>query len=694
MKKSDLITNGIAIMLSCILLSSCNNEDLFEKNQSENTCDEICFGVSTSDNQKSRGNDNAGVNEYTSDRFVLRSNDSADTLCVRTIISDNITPSAFDANKAVTRGTPITGDNFTEFKVLTYWTKNGEVVNDNFFMNEVVTKGNGDIWNCEHTYYWPGEDYTLQFCAWSPIDIFNTPTTQKANKVFEYTVPDDATAQQDILVANSGEVSGNLKEAQQLDFKHICTAVRFVTGAQMQPGTIKSVSLEGVKYSGSYDMATEQWSLTSDSKNFTQTLEKGMTGGETEGSEITKTEGTFMMLPQTLPDDAKVKVVFHNSTATNLDRELEASIANTEWPIGKTVTYKLSITPEYELDFTSEPALQDAHYVIYPITIKAKDVPAGGWTLTSSSPEVTLRTDLTTLNKRGFWIEEDKGTQSITSTATGDAITVYAFLTENATENTREATLTLRPTSLPDIKPATFTISQLCPSWNGNIGCERFEDKDDPWGFLWPQGMTIKYTMEDSGFFNWLKNLVLNAYLEWFTDYGQFITKETFLGSIKSVTINYDAVPQVAVAKDEDNGLKNTLELYNFNGINDVSTLEDILKNWGGKTKDKLPLNPAEFAARSASMRNKYHKTEEKQGSETIEIPILPQNEITWYLPSKNEAPQMKDETYPLSGDYWTSTNSLGEHDNENAFKYSAGGSTTLGRRDVSLHVRAVRKKP
>ena len=166
------------------------------------------------------------------------------------------------------------------------------------------------------------------------------------------------------------------------------------------------------------------------------------------------------------------------------------------------------------------------------------------------------------------------------------------------------------------------------------------------------------------------------------------------MGSIKSVTINYDAVPQVAVAKDEDNGLKNTLELYNFNGINDVSTLEDILKNWGGTTKDKLPLNPAEFAARSASMRNKYHKTEEKQGSETIEIPILPQNEITWYLPSKNEAPQMKDETYPLSGDYWTSTNSLGEHDNENAFKYSAGGSTTLGRRDVSLHVRAVRKKP
>lgn len=38
--------------------------------------------------------------------------------------------------------------------------------------------------------------------------------------------------------------------------------------------------------------------------------------------------------------------------------------------MGTTVTYKLSITPEYELKFVSQPEVQDAHYVIYPITIK------------------------------------------------------------------------------------------------------------------------------------------------------------------------------------------------------------------------------------------------------------------------------------------------------------------------------------
>ena len=44
---------------------------------------------------------------------------------------------------------------------------------------------------------------------------------------------------------------------------------------------------------------------------------------------------------------------------------------------------------------------------------------------------------------------------------------------------------------------------------------------------------------------------------------------------------------------------------------------------------------------------------------------------------------------------YWTSTvASTDENDNENAYKYTAGGSTNIEKRDVNLRVRAVRKKP
>lgn len=669
-----------------LLFFSCNNEDFLSQTEGGEPCDYICFSIPTDEGAQTKGSIQADAKEYTSDRFVLRSADSADTLCVRTIVSEGIQGAA--ADQAITRGTPVTAEAFyNNFHVLTVRDQESS-----FFMNEDVTK-TGNSWTMDNTYYWPGADHTLQFYAWAPANAITAAPTSPNNMTFTYTVPTDATEQQDLVVANKSH-EGNFNQVVSLPFQHICTAVKFVVGEQMQAGTIKSVALKDVKYEGSYDMTTGQWSLTDEQKSFSQTLNIETTGSESENTEITPTEGTFMMLPQTLPTGASVEVVFQDG-ATGSERTLSATIGGTEWLMGSTVTYKLSITPEYELEFISEPELQDAHYVIYPIHIKAKDVPGNGeWTLTSTASEVTLRTELTTLTKRGYWIEEDRGTQSISSTATGEDITVYAFLWENATEETREVELTLRPTSLPNAKPATFKISQLCPSWNGNLGCERIEDGDYPWGFLWPQGMKIKYNMENAGLGDLIKNALLNAYLEWFTDYGQFITKETWLLSITSVTINYDAVPQVAVAKDENNGLKNTLELYNFNGINDVSTLEDILTNWGGVPEQDLPLNPEEFAARACSMKNKYHKTTEDNMGQTIEIPILPQDEITWYLPSRNEATQMIDETYPLNGDYWTSTNSLDEHDNENAFKYSAGGLTVLERRDVNLHVRAVRKKP
>ena len=466
----------------------------------------------------------------------------------------------------------------------------------------------------------------------------------------------------------------------------------------MQAGTISSVTLKGIKNVGTYDMATDTWELTEDTDDFTQELNHATTGTETAGSEVTSAAQTFMMLPQTLSDGATVEVVFVDGT-TGTERTLSASIAGMDWPQGTTVTYRISITPEYELEFISEPEIQDAHYIIYPIHIKAGNIP-GGWTLTSTDPSVTLRTGHTVLTRRGFWIERDRGGASISSTAVGDNITVLAFLEENVGETTREVNLELRPSNMPNAIPRIFTISQLCPSWNGDLGSERIEDGDYPWGFMWPDGMKITYNMDNSGLLDLIKNALLNAYLSWFTDYGEFITKEylPWTLTISTVTINFDKVPQVLVATSEDDGKRNTDELYNFNGISDVATLMSVLKNWGGTTTDVLPLNPEEFAARACIMKNKFSVTTEEYMGQTIEVPVLAEEDLVWYLPSKNEASKMQDTgEYALDGIYWTSTNHVtegeGEH-NENAYIYTAGGSTSIEKRDVYHHVRAVRKKP
>lgn len=686
-KRTSLTASGMAAVLSCVLLFSCNNEDFLENDSytQGKSCDNICFGISSDGNVRTRGNAASGEDGYTSGRFVLRSQDSADTLCVRAIVSDGVHSSAFGDRQAVTRGTPVTEDNFyNSFHVLAYWKKDGTQVEEQFYMDTDVAKAGDGLWSSTDTYYWPGAEHTLQFYAWAPAaDAFSATPQSPATSTLAYTVPAEAAEQKDIVVARPDETPGDHNAAQELTFNHICTAVRFVTGSQMQAGTIESVALKGIRYKGAYDLENGSWKLENDVTDFTQSLDKEMTGEETDGTSVTASEGTFMMLPQTLPTGAKVEVVFRSS-ATNTERILEAAIEDMEWPEGKTVIYKLSITPEYELEFISEPEIQDAHYVIYPIHIKVGDNVPGGWTMISTSSEVTLRTDLTTLTEEGYWIEEDKGETSINSTAVGDDITVYAFLTENTGDETRKISLELRPTGSSNAQPQTFTISQLCPSWNGNTGCERIEDGDYPWGFLWDSDMKITYDMENADLGDWIKNALLNAYLSWFTDYDDFITKKEFILSITSVTIDFSKVPALTVATDEQDGQKNTSELYNFSGVSDASNLMELLERWGGIPDKTLPQNPTEFAARACAMKNKYNK-DIKDGAERA---VLKDENLVWYLPAKNEASQMQDGEYTLQGNYWTST---AINDNRKAYKYTVGGSTFQEIRTSNLHVRAVR---
>lgn len=696
------ISGMAAVLFSCLLVLSCS-DDIIEssKDRVGKHSDNICFGISPADEdwtKASAGTGAASVKD--TEYYVLRAENSSDTLCLRATVTDGISVSAFGNDAPETRSAQVVSlETYGSFRVQAHCTDAGVPVGV-FYMDDVADNLNAGVWSTRNVYYWPGEDRTLRFFAWAPVDAaFTSVPESPENTVLGYEVPQAVADQKDVVVAVTSDMPGNSNTEVPLVFRHICSAIRFEFGSEMQPGTIKSVALKNVKYAGSYDMASDTWTLNDGVASFTQDLGLATTGNEADGSNLTTPEGTFMMVPQTLPDGAEVEVVFVDGVTGQEREPMTVSVAGSRWPQGMTVTYKLSITPEYDLEFTSEPEIQDAHYVIYPINIKAGNIP-GGWTLTSTDPSVTLRTEHTVLTRRGFWIERDRGGLSISSTAVGDNITVLAFLEENVSDTTREVNLELRPANMPNAIPRIFTISQLCPSWNGDLGCERIEDGDYPWGFMWPDGMKITYNMRNAGLVDLIKNALLNLYLSWFTDYGEFITKEylPWTVTISTVTINFDKVPQVLVATSEDNGKRNTDELYNFNGISDVATLMSILEDWGGTTTDVLPLNPEEFAARACVMKNKFSVTTEEYMGQTIEVPVLAEEDLVWYLPSKNEASKMQDTgEYALDGIYWTSTNHVtegeGEH-NENAYIYTAGGSTSIEKRDVYHHVRAVRKKP
>lgn len=683
------MTAGMAAVLLSVTLFSCSSDVPYEHTD-YSTTDNICFGISDSGN----GTRAAAANEaITTDRYVLRSSESSDTLCVRAVVSDGIGKAAA---KHATRASMQT-TMYDQFNVVAQLKKSDGNIAPRYYMNEVATK-QGVVWQPSSSiYYWP-DNGSLRFLAWAPLDaeLDESPVkpSEDVNKTtIKYTVPAELSKQRDLVAAATGYNAspvGGVCAPVSLQFKHLCTAVVVKTGATMAPGTIKSVTVTNVRNSGTYDMLSSAWTLNDATTSYT--VSPNMATGSTtaEGTKLNADDATFMLLPQTLGADSKLEVMFHDNISGR-DRLLTASLNGAEWPMGKTVTYRLSITPEYELEFTSEPQVQDAHYVIYPIKIKVDPGLTGGWKLKSTSPKVTLRKNLTELEEVGYWIEEDRGTQTIEGTESGD-ITVYAFLEENVTNAERDVVLELSPKGFPSATPAKFTIRQLCPGWNADgLGCERIEGKKYQWGFLWGDNTKMVYTVPGWILKKWWVEIVLT----WFNDYGKYITvdRDSWSTSFR-VTIDFNKIPSPNVAKSPTDGIKNSSELYNFNGISDVSALIKRLENWGGTTNQTFPLNPTEFAVRAAVMKNKFNKEVQSAGTETIERPILKNENLVWYLPAKDEFSTIVDDEYPLQGNYWTSTASDISEDDENAYKYILNSGASLEKRTTLLNVRAVRKRP
>lgn len=684
------MTAGMAAVLLSVTLFSCSSDVPYEHTD-YSTTDNICFGISDSGN----GTRAAAANEaITTDRYVLRSSESSDTLCVRAVVSDGIGKAAA---KHATRASMQT-TMYDQFSVVAQLKNSDGNIAPRYYMNEVATK-QGVVWQPSSSiYYWP-DNGSLRFLAWAPLDaeLDESPVkpSEDVNKTtIKYTVPADLSKQRDLVAAATGYNAspvGGVCAPVSLQFKHLCTAVVVKTGATMAPGTIKSVTVTNVRNSGTYDMLSSAWTLNDATTSYT--VSPNMATGSTtaEGTKLNADDATFMLLPQTLGADSKLEVMFHDNISGR-DRLLTASLNGAEWPMGKTVTYRLSITPEYELEFTSEPVAQDAHYVIYPITIKADNLGANGWKLVSNDTRnVTFvenfgNDDIKRLVDNGYWLKDYCGKSELTSTTQGD-IKVYVFIKENITDADRDIKLTLTPADYPNAAPVTFDFKQYCPAWNNGIGVERKQETDYPWGFNWDSSMKITYSMP--------KGFWMGIWHALFTIFGntKYVTQEGYAwtGTWK-VTVDFSKVPKLTTATSATDGLKNTWEIYNFEGISDAETIMRQLESWGGVPDKTLPTNPTEFAAAACAKKNPFGVSVESKDGQNLYVPTLSRSDMVWYLPAQDEASNMLDELYPLSGNYWTSTAITDP--GTTSYKYTVGASASPEDRNNFIHVRAVRKRP
>lgn len=720
--KNRYLTGSLTALLSCLLLFSCSEDKLFDRGCSPagEYSDHISFGVSPDAGVQTRGAAGMGGGKgEVAGNFVLRAADAPDTLCMQAVITDGINPSA--EPQVVTRSTPIDSkDNFYKsFHVVAYWKKDGALVTEQFYMDADVSEQVNNRWTTDNTYYWPGNGHTLQFYALTPDDAgIRMPATPASTHLSSYTVPQDVAEQRDILVATTEELSGNYNQAVPLTFEHICTAIKFETGSQMQPGSIKSVMLKGVKTTGTYDMGTDKWVLTDATDSYTLDVDKATTGTETPGSGITNIENTFMMLPQTLPDGATVEVVFQDKVTGN-ERTLSAAIGGTEWPQGKTVTYKISITPEYDMSIECEDKV-DAHYVIQEIQIKADCE----WTLKSDVNWLTFtdwsydasKPEDRPLGMSGYWIRSERGGQ--TFSGSGDKV-LYAYYDEHTGDQNREAHLTISYGDGSNGGGNTKTITQYCPAWVGNAGYERIEEDAGtyPFGYAWNRRVTFSARFEFGStirdllgayVFLYIANNAIEEY-----NAGDYVTvteqKIPILDLTYQTDVTIDYSNFNAIGSENiniNNGLANTRYLYGFENIGQIATIENRLRdNAVGQftetvSKDShsdIPID--QFAVRKVAMKNEFQKrlkTETIEG-ETIRYveAFINTDNIHWYLPASGEQSSLKNGLVegddPLDGTYWSST---AVDDNENAYRYDAGGSSSQDARMTQYKIRAARQKP
>lgn len=729
--KIHQLTASIAAVLLSASLFSCSSDDFLGK--AETNTDGISFGVSTENGASTRANNSA--DGYTAARYTLRSDNSADTLCVRAVVTDGIGND--NAGRPATRAAMQTSM-YNDFKVVAAVKENGNV-GAQYYMDDVATK-TGTNWVPSKVYYWPGSNRQLRFLAWAPTDAsFQSVPNNPNATTLQYTTPAEAKNQHDIVAAATGFISNPSNDATctpvGLQFKHLCTAVIIKTGEQMTAGTIKSVSLKGVKNSGTYDMVSSVWTLNNSTDDFTISPNQATTSTTPNGTNLNAGESTFMLLPQTLGADSKLEVAFHDNISGK-DRILSASLNGAVWPMGKTVTYRLSITPEYELNIDNVSEFVDAHYVIEPIKISLSNLDSNTkWTLSAkidgevyngTDVSVQLSNDVLSVVKEGFWIDKyveikrndngeiisktltnqsARGTATVTGTGNLET-NAYVFIPENIGNSDRNITITLKVEGTSDADAATKTIIQKCPSWNGgNVGYERFEENNGgnyPFGFSWDRKKTYIY----DGFLGLLFKWIAQSYqtsetkkyvsIDWYIS-GFFVSKAT-------VIIDYGQLNEsLDVGMSKDNGLANTRQLYTFKGIGSISEMETTLDNihigkytWQEKKEEGGDyLTVKNFAAKMAVMKNKFNvekrEQKDKDGNTVIfYVPDIEEKDILWYLPASNEQMGITDTEYPLLGTYWSSTAAQA---NKQAYVYSSESSSIETDRMATHKIRAARKK-
>lgn len=352
---------------------------------------------------------------------------------------------------------------------------------------------------------------------------------------------------------------------------------------------------------------------------------------------------------------------------------------------------------------------QDAHYVIYPIEINVENINQieissdASWLTINVENGETGYNDNLYLAKQGFWTDEEKGAETISTASQTGKQTVYLFLDENLGETTRKATVTVKQKDAKQDAATistTFDIEQLSAAWNGTTGLERFEEGDIvPWGFKYDRNVTYKmgpvFVNVTASYFFERKFGSLTGDYYTFTQTGLWI-----LGVTCTINIDYNKLTNFGTIFSNIDGLSNTKTVNSktTSGYG-IDAVENFAQNYVSLTGSRFKVEtetgdleiPSDYAVYEAIKKNKFSKViDVNDNGETNVYASIAEEDIKWYLPASEELASLSDSEYPLEGSYWTST---ANDDNSTAKVFITPSTIKDDDRKTAYKIRAVRSK-
>ena len=627
MRKNSSFNHFVMLATAAVamLMASCIKDEVVNVPFIPTESETIGFGINLENLDDTRASSRNRVGKHD-----LKSADGEFTLPMGVYVEDGI--HSANADKAETRGAKLEaiGNSFTVWASLA----NGNTSTLFFDAKGVVFENDGTSYKSNPAYFWPGAG-TLNFTAVAnaPESGFvpNLNTAGTALESFTYTVPADAAAQKDIVVATAS-VGGANNKTVPLNFKHIMSAVNFTVGEKVANGVIKSITINNIKTTGSYNVATGTWTPNTDSKDsysvaFSSTVNGNYEPNDkTNGTIINDDDCTFMMMPQVLDADAEVVVEFIYDNAPSAVKQLRANIAidpnNTsqrrEWAMGKTTNYSISVDENYNLTITPKGDVLDAHYVMTDVTVNIDTETDQAWTLTveatnigSDNVSIEYKDNLKYfITQEGYWIDKiidgttttsARGDQTVTGTTKGTH-TITVFIPENITAEERKITLTLRLDNVANAVKTEY-LYQMCPYWDRDkgFGWEKVENSEiGQYGFNWNRVVCYIYKYNfvttsagDYKNFNKVVDDLIQTY-----DASAYVTKKYYpvpnslglFGDTEhrgAVIIDYTKIPASKIAEfyDLDKGLDNTKGFFD---VSNVFAFETALKSTMKTESDKL----------------------------------------------------------------------------------------------------------